>query len=114
MTDKKKLTIVPDDVTIVVNEDETLLDAMRAAGLGVRFACRRGGCAFCKVDMHKGSVHYDKPIADTVMSEEEYADGTVLACRALPDEDVTIELRDEKMLVNSSLLLQMRQVKDDE
>lgn len=112
MTEKKKLTIVPDDVTITVDEGETLLDAMRAAGLGVRFACRRGGCAFCKVDIHEGSVHYDKPIADTVMSEEEYANGTVLACRALPDGDCSIELRDEKMLVKSSFLLGMRQVKE--
>ncbi|MGJ3508494.1 2Fe-2S iron-sulfur cluster-binding protein [Enemella sp. A6] len=110
MAQPTRLTILPDDLTITVQPGETLLDAMRAAGLGCRFACRRGGCAFCKVDIHEGEVDYEYDIASSVMSDEEYANGTCLACRAVPKGDVSIELRDERLLVKSSMLLKMRQV----
>lgn len=114
MATPNRLTILPDDLTIAVQPGETVLDAMRAAGLGARFACRRGGCAFCKVDIVEGEVHYEYDISSSVMSEEEYANGTCLACRAVPNGDVSIELRDERLLVKSSLLLQLRRIGKEE
>jgi CDP-4-dehydro-6-deoxyglucose reductase len=105
-----RLTVLPDDVTIWVRPGETVLEAMSAAGLGYRIGCRRGGCQACKVDLRDGSVRYRHVIADTVMTPEEYQDGTCLSCRAIPDEDVTIELRDERLRIKAGgMLLRLRQ-----
>ncbi len=104
------LTVLPDDVRVRVKPGETILAALSASGYGYRIGCRRGGCAVCKVDLIAGSITYDHPVADTVLSSEEIADGTVLTCRAVPDGDVTIELRNEHLKLKSSLLRALRAV----
>jgi CDP-4-dehydro-6-deoxyglucose reductase len=105
-----RLTVLPDDVTIWVRPGETVLEAMCAAGLGYRIGCRRGGCKACKVDLRDGSVQYRHVIADSVMTADEYQDGTCLSCRAIPTEDLTIELRDERLRIKAGgMLLRLRQ-----
>lgn len=106
-----RLTVQPDDVSIAVRPGETVLEAMHAAGLGYRTGCRRGGCGVCKVDLVDGAVHYPKPIADSVMSPEEYAAGTCLTCHAVPTSDVTIALRDERLRVRVDALLALRRAR---
>lgn len=105
-----RITVLPDDITVTVREGETVLEALRAAGLGYRTGCRRGGCRVCKVDLRVGSVRYPHVIADTVMTPEEYANGTCLSCRAVPDGDITIELRDERLRIKTRALLALREV----
>lgn len=102
------LTVLPDDERVLVKPGETILGALTASGFGYRIGCRRGGCGVCKVDLRSGSVSYDHPVADTVLSPEEAAAGTVLSCRAVPGGDVTIELRDERLRLTSSLLRAFR------
>lgn len=104
------LTVLPDDERVLVKPGETILAALTAAGFGYRIGCRRGGCAICKVDLREGSVHYEKPVADNVLTPEEKATGTVLSCRAIPDGDVTIELRDERLKLRSAILRSLRTV----
>lgn len=104
------LRVLPDDERVLVKPGETILAALSASGFGYRIGCRRGGCGICKVDLRDGSVHYEKPVAETVLTPEEKATGTVLSCRAVPDGDVTIELRDEHLLLRSSLLRSLRTV----
>ena len=104
------LTVLPDNGRVLVKPGETILAALTASGFGCRIGCRRGGCAVCKVDLRDGSVTYDHPVADTVLTSEEVAAGTVLSCRAVPDGDITIELRDERLRVTSSLLRALRPV----
>ena len=66
--------------------------------------CRRGGCAICKVDCRSGEFSYGRPVADTVVSDSERTNGTCLTCRAVPEGDITIELRGENIrLVNRFL-----------
>jgi len=103
-----RLTAEPDGITIEVRPGETVLEAMHAAGLGYRTGCRRGGCTVCKVDLVSGEVEHRQPIADTVMTEQEYVDGTCLTCKALPQGDVTIRLRDERIRVKCRPLLELR------
>lgn len=104
------LTIEPDGITIDVREGETILQAMHGAGLGYRTGCRRGGCTVCKVDVVDGSVEHRQPIAASVMTPEEYGDGTCLTCKAVPSGDVVIRLRDERLRVKCRPLLDLRLV----
>ena len=103
-----QLTVQPDDISIVVRPGETVLQAMHAAGLGYRTGCRRGGCGVCKVDLVEGTVGYSKVVSESVMSPDEFADGTCLTCHAVPTTDVTIALRDERLRIKVAALLALR------
>jgi ferredoxin len=108
-----RITVLPDGVSIVARPGETVLEAMHAAGLGYRTGCRRGGCTVCKVDLRSGSVSYPRVIADSVMTPEEYNDGTCLTCQAVPDSNLTIQLRDERLRVKVRALLALRAAPSD-
>ena len=106
------LTVLPDEERVLVKAGETVLAALSASGFGYRTGCRRGGCGICKVDLRSGSIHYAVTIAEQTLSPEEMANGTILTCRAIPDGDVTIELRDERLRLKSALLRSLRTVQD--
>lgn len=103
------LRIHPTGEEIYLEPGETVLSGLFKAGYAYTVGCRRGGCAICKVSVHDGDFSYNRPIADSVISEQERTDGTCLSCRAVPDSDLTIEMRDECVrLVNPFL----RQIND--
>ena len=104
------LTVLPDNERVRVKPDETILGALSASGYGCRVGCRRGGCGVCKVDLRDGSVHYAVAVSEEILTAEEVAAGTALACRAIPEGDVTIELRNEHLLLRSALLRSLRTV----
>ena len=89
-----KVTILPDDVHVVAREDETLLRALARAGLRYRVGCKRGGCGICKVQLKLGEVRYERPIADSVLSDDERVEGICLSCRAVPITNIVIELQE--------------------
>ena len=98
------VTIHPTGEVIYLEPGETVLSGLYKAGFAYTVGCRRGGCAICKVDCRSGQFRYDHPVADTVLTEDEHLDGTCLTCRAVPDTDITIELRGENArLVNPFL-----------
>ena len=98
------VTIHPTGEVIYLEPGETVLSGLYKAGFAYTVGCRRGGCAICKVDCLSGQFRYDHPVADTVLTEDEHLDGTCLTCRAVPDTDITIELRGENVrLVNTFL-----------
>ncbi len=69
------------------NNQKTLLDQLEDAGKEVSNSCRAGLCGACKVQLKSGQVeHPDVP----ALSAEERAMGTILACCAVPETDVTI------------------------
>lgn len=103
------VTIHPTGEVIYLEPGETVLSGLFKAGYAYTVGCRRGGCAICKVDCHAGEFSYERPIADTVLSAQERTDGTCLSCRAVPDSDLTIEMRGRNVrLVNPFL----RQIND--
>ena len=99
-----KLTVAPQGISVDLNEDETILEGLFRHGYAYRIGCRRGGCAICKVDLLEGTVTYNRPVAETVLSTEEQATGTCLTCRAVPETDITIALRDENLRRVASLM----------
>lgn len=102
------VTILPGGDRIPVKAGETILEGLYNSGYSFRIGCRRGGCAICKVDLRDGSVTYNRVVAGTVLTPEELADGTCLTCRAVPDGDVTIELRDDSLRMTNSMLRRLR------
>jgi len=103
------VTVHPSGEVIYLDPDETVLSGLYKAGYAYAIGCRRGGCAVCKVDCLSGQFDYDHPIAETVLSAGERADGTCLTCRAVPDGDITIEMRDEDLRLINPFLRQINQ-----
>lgn len=102
------MTILPDGQQVPVRQGETILEALYASGYSFRVGCRRGGCAICKVDLRSGDVTYNRVVAEAVLTPEERADGTCLTCRAVPQTDVSIELRDESVRLTNAMLRRVR------
>ena len=92
--DMTEVTILPDNVRVTAGPAETLLAALGRAGLRYRVGCKRGGCGICKVQLVLGEVEYERPIAATVLTDDERVDGICLSCRAVPRTDVVIELQE--------------------
>lgn len=64
---------------VAVRPGETLLTAMMAAKLPVPHACKVGECASCMCRVEQGSV---EQLANSVLDEDDVADGWLLACRS--------------------------------
>lgn len=88
-------TFLPGGERVSVRDGETLDAALSRAGfVRPQRGCRRGGCGKCIARRHTGETVDERPIATSVLSDEQRADGFVLLCRAVPIADVTIELVD--------------------
>lgn len=98
------LTVAPDGVTVDLRDDETILAGLFRHGYAYRVGCRRGGCAICMVDLIDGDVAYTRPIAHTVLSDDDKRDGSCLSCRAVAVTDITITLREENLRCVNPLL----------
>jgi CDP-4-dehydro-6-deoxyglucose reductase len=88
------VTVLPDGVRISAADGETVLAALGRAGLRYRIGCRRGGCGICKLQLIGGEVRYEKPVAESVLSDDEKVEGICLSCRAVPITNVIIELQE--------------------
>ena len=89
-----EVTILPDDVRVTAADGETLLRALARAGLRYRVGCKRGGCGICKVQLILGEVRYERPVADSVLSDDERVEGICVSCRAVPITNIVIELQE--------------------
>lgn len=89
-----EVTILPDEIQVVANDDETLLRALARVGLRYRVGCKRGGCGICKIQLRLGEVRYERPVAESVLSDDERVEGICVSCRAVPITNVVIELQE--------------------
>ncbi len=89
-----EVTILPDGLQVTAGEAETVLAALSRAGLRYRVGCRRGGCGICKVQLVLGEVRYERPVADSVLSDDQRVAGICLSCRAVPITNIAIELQE--------------------
>ena len=58
-----------------------LLDVLIEAGLNPPFSCRQGHCGACACRLLSGEVDL---VNNEVLEEEDFADGYILACQAVP------------------------------
>lgn len=71
-------------------DSETLLRGMEVLGKkGIPVGCRNGGCGVCKVAVLEGSF-VARAMSREHVSEQEQAQGCVLACRVQPTSDVRL------------------------
>lgn len=89
-----EVTILPDGLQVTAAGAETVLKALSRAGLKYRVGCKRGGCGICKVQLVLGEVRYERPVADSVLSDDQRVAGICLSCRAVPITNIAIELQE--------------------
>lgn len=68
---------------------ETLLGSARRAGLAPPFSCEAGNCGTCIAHITEGSATM---INNTVLDDDEVADGYILTCQGVPDSaSITVD-----------------------
>lgn len=71
--------------------DETVLDAAFRQGLNLAYGCREGQCSACKCFLMEGEVAL-KRYSNFALSDSEQSSGYSLMCRAMPEQDLVVEL----------------------
>lgn len=87
------------------NSGENILDSATAQGVPFPFSCGSGDCGACKARLLEGEVDL-APCPDGILSQQERAQGYLLACRAKPKGNIRIEPVNE--LVELPLARRMR------
>lgn len=75
--------------TIAVPEGVTILEAALADGIAYPHGCRSGRCGSCKSRLVSGNVDL-LDHSRFALSDEEKAQGLILACRAIPTTDASV------------------------
>lgn len=79
--------------TYLCDSSETLLQGMARIGRKcIPTGCLNGGCGVCKVAIHSGEVRKTGAMSRAHISEQEEAQGVVLACRVVPVVAVELEV----------------------
>ena len=91
----------PIGVSMLVNEDETVLQAAFRQGITLMHGCKEGQCSACKSMLLDGDAEHGD-FSTFALSESEQAEGKVLLCRLFAQSDLEIELLnyDEEVLAN--------------
>src|ERR1700737_3922422 len=71
--------------------DESVLDAAFRQGYNLAYGCREGQCSACKCFLMEGDVAL-KPYSNFALSDTEQSNGYSLMCRAMPEQDLVVEL----------------------
>ncbi|WP_434355309.1 hybrid-cluster NAD(P)-dependent oxidoreductase [Parasalinivibrio latis] len=71
------------------NSGTSLLEALESGGLPIIAACRSGVCGSCKCQVTQGSV---TRTSEATLTEEEIANGYVLACSSQLETNVSVNL----------------------
>jgi len=89
-----RITLLPSQQVIFVEEGETILDAALRAGLNLPHSCKGGHCSSCRARIRAGRISYPRGRPLGLMEDEE-RDGYVLLCQAhAANEDLAIEVRE--------------------
>jgi len=75
--------------TVEVAEGQTLLEAAISAGVAYPHGCRSGRCGGCKSRLIEGRVEL-LPHTRFALSDDEKAEGLILACRTQPRTPATV------------------------
>jgi ferredoxin-NADP reductase len=84
------VSIASTATTVHVGAGETLLSAMRRAGVAAPYSCQQGFCGTCRTRVLAGTVEH----RDTLLTAPERRDGMMLVCvsRAKRGEHLTLDL----------------------
>jgi len=77
---------------------QTLLDAARAAGVGLASVCAGAGtCEQCRVRLAVGKLTPPTVVEHTALGEASLAAGFRLACQAEPRSDIKLDITPESL-----------------
>ena len=85
-----KIDVDGTNVSFEANEGESVLEAALRAGFELPYDCQCGSCSTCRVYIANGTVRYDFP--PVALAPEEEDAGYALACQAIPESNVVIQL----------------------
>ena len=88
------LTLPQAERRVSVAEGQTLLSAALEAGIPYPHSCTSGRCGACKSKLLDGNVLLGMH-STFALTDVERGGGLILACRAVPTSDVTVEWLDE-------------------
>jgi ring-1,2-phenylacetyl-CoA epoxidase subunit PaaE len=76
-----QLTIILDDEThkLIAKPDEIILDIALEAGIDAPYSCQGGVCTTCMAKVTEGKAEM---LENTVLTDDEIAEGIVLTCQA--------------------------------
>ncbi len=85
-----EVTVRSSGTTVGVGAEETLLGALRRAGVPAPYSCQQGFCGTCRTRVLAGDVDH----RDTLLTDPERAAGMMLTCvsRAARGSDLTLDL----------------------
>lgn len=75
--------------SINVEIGSTILETALTEGIDYPHGCRAGNCSACKSRLHSGDVELS-PYSEFALTPEEYSNGFILACRAVPWSDCEV------------------------
>lgn len=84
------VSVASSQSTVTVGAEQTLLSALRRAGIAAPYSCQQGFCGTCRTRVLSGAVQH----RDTLLTEPERDDGMMLICvsRAAAGEHLRLDL----------------------
>ncbi len=87
------VTVRPSGRVFVCETGDTVLAAALRAGVGLPYGCKNGACGSCKGRLLEGRVEHGPHQVKALPAAEEES-GMSLLCCAMPQSDLTIEVRE--------------------
>ena len=77
-------------------EDQNVLTAMERLGRkDIPVGCRGGGCGICRVQVLGDAKYRTLKMSRAQVTEKDEAEGICLACKLIPEDDLTVALLGE-------------------
>ncbi|AFZ24569.1 ferredoxin, (2Fe-2S) [Cylindrospermum stagnale PCC 7417] len=88
------------DLTLLVPDDQYILDIAEASGFRIPSGCKQGECSACVAKLISGEVDQSE---QKFLRPQEIQAGYVVTCVTYPLSDCTLETHQEQVLYKSSL-----------